>query len=93
MGFMMQTMADEQIILLKKLRWQCRRGMREMDMLLERWLDTRYLQIDAARQTAFQHLLKTEDDLLWDWMMGKGQPSDALQAELIVEIRDTFQAK
>jgi antitoxin CptB len=78
---------------LKRLRWQCRRGMREMDMLLERWLDARYLKIDAARQTAFRTLLKTEDDLLWDWMMGKAAPGDTLQAELIVEIRDAFSLK
>jgi antitoxin CptB len=78
---------------LKRLRWQCRRGMREMDMLLERWLDARYLKIDAARQAAFQTLLKTEDDLLWDWMMAKADPTDSLQAELIVEIRDAYSLK
>jgi antitoxin CptB len=89
----MQSGLDQQDIVLKKLRWQCRRGMREMDMLLERWLDARYSHIDAPRQAAFQALLKTEDDLLWDWMMGKGEPSDLLQAELIVEIRNAFEPK
>lgn len=29
---------------LRKLRWRCRRGMRELDQLLERWLDREWRQ-------------------------------------------------
>jgi antitoxin CptB len=75
---------------LKRLRWQCRRGMREMDMLLERWLDRHYVPASAAVRADFAALLSTEDDLLWDWLMGKGAPSNAAQAQLIAAIRDSF---
>jgi antitoxin CptB len=77
---------------LKKLRWQCRRGMREMDMLLERWLDRHYQQAAAETQASFTALLGTEDDLLWDWLMGKAVPEHAATAALITHIRESFAA-
>jgi antitoxin CptB len=77
---------------LKRLRWQCRRGMREMDMLLERWLDTQYAGADPLYQRAFVELLHTEDDQLWDWLMGKAAPVDPVHAALIVQIRERFAA-
>ena len=74
----------------KRLRWQCRRGMREMDMLLERWLDTHFATASASIRSHFTALLQTEDDLLWDWLMGKGAPADPERAALITQIRTSF---
>ncbi len=74
----------------KRLRWQCRRGMREMDMLLERWLDTHFASASASVKSHFAALLQTEDDLLWDWLMGKGAPDNVERAALITQIRTSF---
>ena len=74
----------------KRLRWQCRRGMREMDMLLERWLDTHFAAASVSVRGHFAALLRTEDDLLWDWLTGKGAPEDLERAALIAQIRDSF---
>ncbi len=74
----------------KRLRWQCRRGMREMDMLLERWLDRHFASADASVRGHFRALLQAEDDLLWDWLMGKGAPDNAERAALITQIRTSF---
>ncbi len=74
----------------KRLRWQCRRGMREMDMLLERWLDAHFSSANPAVRGHFAALLQTEDDLLWDWLMGKGAPAEAERAALIEQIRTSF---
>ena len=74
----------------KRLRWQCRRGMREMDMLLERWLDTHFAAASASVRSHFTALLQTEDDLLWDWLMGKCAPADPERAALIEQIRTSF---
>jgi antitoxin CptB len=75
---------------IKRLRWQCRRGMREMDMLLERWLDRYYSEASRQTKADFAALLLTEDDLLWDWLMGKGAPLEPERAELIHAIRSSF---
>ena len=49
---------------LRKLRWRCRRGMRELDQLLERWLDREWRQSPTDQREAFLRLLDTEDDKL-----------------------------
>lgn len=77
---------------LKKLRWQCRRGMREMDLLLDRWLDQHFATSSDPTLLAFEQLLGTEDDLLWDCLMGKARLSDSLQQQLIEQISAGFSA-
>lgn len=81
---------NDDAIELKRLRWQCRRGMREMDMLLERWLDRHYSQADATERARFVQLLQTEDDLLWQWIMEKDLPEDDALASLLHQIRSVF---
>lgn len=49
---------------LAKLKWQCRRGMKELDLLLENYLATDYLTADTAEKTRFAELLRLEDDAL-----------------------------
>lgn len=74
--------SDEQSLLdYKRLRWRCRRGMRELDVLLTRYLDDKYAQAPLALQQAFCGLLEQEDDQLWDWLLGRSVPaSSELQA-------------
>jgi len=61
---------------LARLRWRCRRGMRELDQLLTRYLDRRWADADAAERGEFERLLATEDDALWRWCMGRAVPPD-----------------
>lgn len=49
---------------LAKLRWQCRRGMKELDILLERYLTDVYPNSSTSEQAQFIDLLKLEDDEL-----------------------------
>ena len=72
---------------LKKLRWRCRRGMRELDQLLERWLDRAWRQSPTAEREVFLRLLDTEDDRLWRWFLGHEVPGDVEIAALIELIR------
>ena len=44
-----------------EIRWQCRRGMRELDELLTRFLDTKYADSPSDVQMAFVELLKLSD--------------------------------
>jgi antitoxin CptB len=55
---------------LSKLRWQCRRGTKELDFLLLRYLDTRYAQADTDEQALFVELLALEDDALIGVLLG-----------------------
>jgi antitoxin CptB len=72
---------------LKKLRWRCRRGMRELDQLFGRYLDRRWAQASEAERGVFLYLLDCEDDKLWRWFMGYEACPDARAADLIATIR------
>jgi len=70
----------------QRLRWRCRRGMRELDYLLGRWLERHWMQTDASEQAIFEALLECQDDLLWRWFMGYEVCPNAQQAQLIARI-------
>lgn len=72
---------------LRKLRWRCRRGMRELDQLLERWLDRQWRQSPTEEREVFLRLLDTEDDKLWRWFLGHEVSPDVDVAALVQRIR------
>jgi antitoxin CptB len=59
---------------LSRLRWQCRRGTKELDFLLNRYLETGYLVADQAERELFVELLGMEDDELVGVLMGGVRP-------------------
>jgi antitoxin CptB len=66
---------------LRRLRWRCRRGMRELDQLLTRWLDRRWAAASERERGTFLRLLDCEDDRLWRWLLGHEKaPDDELDA-------------
>jgi len=44
-----------------KLRWRCRRGMKELDLLLTRYVDERYREATPDEQQAFRQLLDADE--------------------------------
>ena len=55
---------------LARLQWQCRRGTKELDFLLLRYLDSEYLEADDKEKALFVELLKLEDDELIGILLG-----------------------
>jgi antitoxin CptB len=71
-----------------RLRWRCRRGTRELDVLLERFAEARYAGLDPGARAVFERLLDTEDDRLIDWLItGRERPDDDALARLVTDIR------
>ena len=79
-------MDELEAVELRRLRWRCRRGMQELDVLMLRYLDRRWAAADAAERADFQRLLETEDDRLWRWCMGREQCEDARLDALLKRI-------
>lgn len=73
---------------LRRLRWRCRRGMRELDRLLERYLDRRWPAVSEQERGIFLRLLDCEDDRLWRWFLGHETAPDADLDQLVQHIRD-----
>ena len=71
-----------------QLRWQCRRGMRELDILLTNYLDHDYPQANEPQKQAFRELLALPDPELIDYLLGGLLPADVALAKLVSQIRD-----
>lgn len=72
---------------LRRLRWRCRRGMRELDQLLGRYLDREWRQSSESERGVFLRLLESEDDRLWHWFMGHEAADDGEIQTLVERIR------
>jgi antitoxin CptB len=59
---------------LGKLRWRCRRGMKELDVLLARYVDERFCSASNLEQEAFRRLLETQDTVLHAYCLGSQRP-------------------
>lgn len=70
-----------------QLRWQCRRGMRELDELLTGYLETRFAAARPVEKRAFRELLDLADDRLIDYLLGGKAAPDPALAHVIHEIR------
>ena len=57
-----------------RLRWRCRRGMKELDLLLERFIERHGEALTDGHWPELETLLETEDDLLWDWLQNPAAP-------------------
>jgi antitoxin CptB len=71
----------------RRLRWQCRRGMLELDLLLNRFLDLGFSDLSPAERAAFTRLLAYQDQILYDWLMGHAVAADPKIRDLVVRIR------
>ncbi|CAK0763338.1 antitoxin CptB [Gammaproteobacteria bacterium] len=72
---------------LRRLTWACRRGMRELDLLLAAFLERRYGHLPVTEQRIFENLLEYPDPLLYDYLMGRQPPTDLITAHVIQQIQ------
>ena len=72
---------------ISRLRWLCRRGMKELDILLARFVDLHEKELDGGAWPEFERLLETEDDLLWDWFQDPAHPGAGDFRVLLEQIR------
>lgn len=70
-----------------RLRWRCRRGLAELDIMLGNFLDHGYAQLDSAQQHNFQRLLDYPDNVLLDYLMLKTDSMDREMYYVITRIR------
>ena len=72
-----------------KLRWRCRRGTKELDVLTTRYLDHFYTAASPEEQSAFAALLELQDPDLYK-ILSRVQPADnPLQATIVEKMHST----
>jgi succinate dehydrogenase flavin-adding protein (antitoxin of CptAB toxin-antitoxin module) len=73
----------------KRLRWHARRGLLELDLLLQRFFAQRMEQLDAPALAALYTLLLLPDLTLLEVCQGKTHIDDVQLQKIIMLIRET----
>jgi antitoxin CptB len=73
----------------RRLLWHCRRGMKELDVLLERFALEALPSALAEERNAFAELLELPDPALAGYLLGGEAPPQAHLARLVRRIRGT----
>lgn len=68
----------------KQLVWRCRRGVRELDVLLTQFLASGYDHLNIDEQADFQRMLEVQDPIIMDWLFAK-YDSDDVGIQAIIE--------
>ncbi|MBT5229352.1 MAG: succinate dehydrogenase assembly factor 2 [Methylococcales bacterium] len=71
-----------------RLRWQCRRGMLELDHILQEYLDQQYQSMSLDKKTQFALLLENADQTLLEWCLGNESPPAQSDNKMVQEIRN-----
>ena len=61
---------------LRQLRWRCRRGMKEVELVLIPFFDNVFKELNEVEQRQFEVLLECPDPDLLAWLSHKGQPEE-----------------
>jgi antitoxin CptB len=74
---------------LARIRWRCRRGLMELEIVLERFLIAHYANLDEEGRANFDELLAYSDAELWQLVasdkntcLDDNSPRSALVAQL-----------
>jgi antitoxin CptB len=73
---------------INRMRWASRRGMLELDLILEPFVTARYAQLDAVDRERFHQLVRCEDQELFAWFLRREQPRDEELAAIVSQILD-----
>lgn len=71
---------------LGRLRWQCRRGIKEVEVVLVPFFDQFYHSIDQREQALFQRLLECHDVEMFEWFTHRAQPEDPELREFVAKV-------
>ena len=72
---------------LRRLRWRCRRGLLELDIVLQRFLDRGYAGLDEHQRRAFSDLLELSDNTLLAYLNRQEQPEETRLLDVLTAIQ------
>jgi len=73
---------------INRMRWAARRGMLELDLVLEPFVTQRYAQLNERDRAGFQRLMRCEDQDLFGWFLRRERPDDEELARIVSRILD-----
>jgi len=79
--------SNKQSFSLNRIRWACRRGMLELDIILLPFFEARFKQLSENEQTSFVCLLEYPDPDLYAWLLQSQTPDDTELSKIVEIIR------
>lgn len=73
---------------LLRLRWLCRRGMKELDVIMSRYLEHHYESASMADRGKFKRLLEMPDPDLYDLLLGRSEATDPELRQIVGVLRN-----
>ena len=70
-----------------RMRWAARRGMLELDLLLEPFVNEHYAALSESDRVTFERLMTCQDQDLYAYLMQRVQPEDTALAHMVEQIR------
>jgi antitoxin CptB len=70
-----------------RLSWRCRRGMKELDLVLSAWLQQRYASATPAEKATFEAFLELPDPQIAGYLLGREYPANPAVAALVRELQ------
>ena len=71
----------------RRMQWAARRGMLELDLVLEPFVNQQYAALNESDRATFQRLMLCEDQELFSWLMQRGESDDEAFNTIIEQIR------
>jgi antitoxin CptB len=68
---------------LDRIRWHCRRGLLELDLVLTKFLDNRFDSLTEPQKQVFLQIINYSDNDLWNLVSGKSEACDPKVREII----------
>ncbi len=75
---------------LKKIRWRCRRGTKELDVILERFVSTNFETLGYQDKQQLDRLLDVQDPTLTEWLCQNTPPPDEFN-DIVSKIKNSYQ--
>jgi antitoxin CptB len=73
--------------MLQRVRWRCRRGLLELDIVFGHFVEAHYAQLNECERQTFDELLDMPDNPLWDMISGRREAESLPQAALLEKIK------
>ena len=70
-----------------RLLWRCRRGMKELDLVLTRYLAEQWPAAGRDERAVFEQILGLPDPLLAGYLMGREQAPDPAMQQMVEQLR------
>lgn len=82
------TASEPSTVVKSRLYWRCRRGMLELDLLLQGFVLNGYDALMENEKYDFERLLETADQELLELLLAQKESEDPALANVIAKIRN-----